>query len=121
MAEENNKTPEAPPQQPNNSPKQSASGMAVASLVLGIIGIVMICCCFYLAAPLGVVAWVLGQIERNNIRRGESPEAGMGMATAGWVLGIVTTALFVLFLIIYIFITVFQIAVDLPLRGFQGR
>ncbi|HDZ86461.1 hypothetical protein LCGC14_1750480 [marine sediment metagenome] len=120
MAEENNKTPEVPPQpsQPV-APKQSASGLAVASLVLGIIGIIMICCCYYLAGPLGIVAWVLGQIERNNIKRGESPQAGMGMATAGWILGIITTALFALFLILAVIISIFDIGLNLPLRGLK--
>ncbi len=121
MAEENNKVPETPPQPAQKNQKQGASGMAVASMVIGIVGIIMICCCYYLAGPLGVVAWVMGQIERNKISRGESSPAGMGMATAGWILGIVTTALFALILLLVILVQIFQIAVDLPLRGFQGR
>ncbi len=119
MDKEDNKAPESPPQptQPVK-PKQSASGLAVASMVLGIIGIVMLCCCYYLAGPLGIVAWVMGQIERNNIKRGESPQVGMSMATAGWILGIVTTAFFALFLLLAVVIGLFDIAVNLPLRGF---
>ena len=60
----------------------AASGRAVASLVLGILGIVMM-------PLLGPVAWYLGHLELEDIRSFRAPRAGEGLARAGWVLGIV--------------------------------
>lgn len=59
--------------QPQNSEK---SGMAIASMVCGIVSIV-ICCCEYIAVPLGIVALVLGILS---IKKGQG---GKGMAVAG--------------------------------------
>lgn len=95
------------------STAQKASGMAIASLVLGIISLLFLCCCPYLFGPLGIVAWVLGQLELNSIKRGQSPPSGRGMAIAGLVLGIVSSALFALLIIFYIVATIFGVGIDL--------
>lgn len=72
----------------------SPAQLANAGLVLGLgIGGLFI----PLLAP---VAWILGQIERNKIKRGEA--APNSAVTAGWLLGIIVTcgyALVVLFLL----------------------
>jgi hypothetical protein len=64
-----------------------ASGRAIASLVLGIISILMCC------APVSIVGIVLGKMEMNAIEEGRAPRAGEGMAKVGFYLGIVATAL----------------------------
>jgi hypothetical protein len=71
---------------------EKASSQAITALVLGIVG--FLCC--QLAAP---VAWYLGTQELRAINEGRSPRAGQGMATAGKILGIIGTALFVLSLV----------------------
>ena len=38
---------------------------------------------------------------------------------AAWILGIITTALFALFLILAVIISIFDIALNLPLRGLK--
>jgi len=90
---------------------QSASTMATASLILGIVGLVGVlggcCCCLShllgLCAPL---AAILGYQERQAIQQGRSPQAGAGMAQAGMILGLVGTGLILLYLIsIIIWIT----------------
>ena len=82
-----------------------ASGLSIAALVLGIVGL----CC----SPLSIIAVVLGLVEWNSINQGKSPRAGYGLALAGWILGIVGSLLFLstLFLNILSF---------LPALFFQG-
>lgn len=64
-------------QPPYGAPQeQKPKGFAIASMVCGIVSIV-ICCCEYIAIPLGIVAIVLGIIS---LKKGES---GKGMAIAG--------------------------------------
>jgi len=70
----------------------SSSGRATTSLVLGIIGI--LCC-----GPCAPIAWYLGQQELAAIRAGTSSVAGQGLASAGKILGIIGTVLFVLTLL----------------------
>jgi len=60
----------------------AASGRAVASLVLGILSIVML-------PLLGPVAWYLGHLELEDIRGFRAPRSGEGLARAGWILGII--------------------------------
>ena len=60
----------------------TASDRAVASLVLGILGIVFL--------PLfGPFAWYLAHHELEDIRNFRAPHAGQGIARAGWILGII--------------------------------
>lgn len=67
--------------------------MAVASLVLGILSVI-VCCFTFLCIPLSVVGLVLGIVAK---KRGSS-----GMATAGIVLNAVGLALSVILIILYI-------------------
>jgi hypothetical protein len=66
-----------------------ASGRAVASLVLGILGIT---CCGIMAP----IAWILGSTELKDINARLSSPEGKGYATAGKVLGIIGTILLIL-------------------------
>ncbi|HDZ86460.1 hypothetical protein LCGC14_1750490 [marine sediment metagenome] len=96
MADE--QQPTSPPQQTTGTPApESASTQAITALILGIVGLVF-------CQLIGIAAWIIGAKERNAIKRGESPEAGMGLATAGWILGIIDTALIVIFLFVGIVI-----------------
>jgi hypothetical protein len=61
-----------------------ASGMAIAALVLGILGF---CCCGFIT---GVPALIIGWIENSKINRGESSQRGKGFAIVGIVLGVVS-------------------------------
>jgi hypothetical protein len=79
--------PYGPPQQP-----RSTNGMAVASLVLGIIGLIF---CGLTSLP-GVI---LGHIALNKIKR--TGEEGQGMAVAGLVTSYITVVLWALCWIIF--------------------
>lgn len=69
----------------NDVNKQSASGLAIAALVTGIL-------------QMGIIPIILGAIDLNKIKKGESSTAGRGMDIAGIVLGAVS--------LIWIFIVV---------------
>jgi hypothetical protein len=61
----------------NDVQKQSASGLAIAALVTGIL-------------QMGIVPIILGAIDLGKIKKGESSIAGKGMDIAGIVLGAIS-------------------------------
>jgi len=63
---------------PGYVPRPRTNGLAIASLVLGVVGVII---------PAAILAVIFGPIARRQIR--ERGEAGDGMAVAGLVLGIV--------------------------------
>jgi len=75
------------------------SGFAIASMVLGIIGIVFgIIPGLALAGIIcGIIAIILGIVGKNTIDNSNGQLTGRGMATAGLVLGIITVGLDILF------------------------
>jgi hypothetical protein len=82
----------APGERQRQHQPPSTDGKAVASLVLGILSMVMGC---WLGAPLGVPAVLLGALAHRDIRRSEGLTGGRGLATAGIVLGSIAATLFV--------------------------
>lgn len=67
------------------------NGLAVASLVLGIISIPFMCVTVFIAAPCGLLAIIFGAAGRSRARAGAS---GGGMALAGLVCGTITVCLY---------------------------
>lgn len=85
--------PPPPPQQPyGGAAPQSTNKKAIWSLVLGILGIV--CCGFF----TGIPALILGNNAKKEIAAGQG--TGSGMATAGVVLGWISIAFGVIYLIL---------------------
>ena len=78
------------------------AGMAIASMVCGIVSIPLICV-WFASFPLAVVAVTLGLIARGRARRGVA--AGGGMATAGVACGGVTLGLFALVIGLFVVLT----------------
>ena len=73
-------------------------GMAVASMVIGIVSLVL--ACGYGIGLLGApVALVLGRVSMKRIDASGGQLGGRGMAQAGFILGIVGTVLLVLVII----------------------
>jgi hypothetical protein len=68
--------------------------MATAALVCGIVGL-MLCWAFIPSA----VALVLGLVAASRAKQTSDPRAGLGRARAGWIMGAIGVALFVLFII----------------------
>ena len=85
-----------PPGQPmsySQPPQQKSVGLAVASMVLGILSIVL--CCFWpVSIPMAIIAIVLGFIARGKAARGEA--GGGGMAVAGIVCAIIALILWLI-------------------------
>ncbi|MDX2040721.1 MAG: DUF4190 domain-containing protein [Acidobacteriota bacterium] len=68
----------------------SASGRAIASMVLSILGLVM--CAFFTSIP----GMILGKMEMNAIAAGQAPRAGETLAKVGYYLGIAGTVIYCL-------------------------
>lgn len=71
------------------APPRPTDGMAVASLVVGIVAIVIT----ILAPVCGPIALVLGVKSKKRIAASGNTIEGAGLAQAGFVLGIIATAL----------------------------
>ena len=67
--------------------KQSASGLAIAALVTGILG-------------FSIIPLILGAVELGRIKKGLSSPAGKGMSIAGLVLGILETIGIIIWIIV---------------------
>lgn len=86
-----------PPPPPYGSPTPGQPGQpagnnkkAIWALVLGILG--CICCGIF----TGIPAIILGKMAQNEIDASGGAQGGRGMATAGFILGIVAIVLFVI-------------------------
>ncbi|HMS24135.1 MAG TPA: DUF4190 domain-containing protein [Acidimicrobiia bacterium] len=67
---------------PKNDP------FAVTSMVVGIVGVPLSCCCTPLSFVLGIIATVFGALSMSKIKKMQGQLGGQGMAVAGLVLGI---------------------------------
>ncbi|MCS7300947.1 MAG: hypothetical protein NZ556_05265 [Fimbriimonadales bacterium] len=82
--------------------QQSTNTTAIASLVLGIVALVTLITagvwwgCLPLPLILGALAWVLGKNAISYIDAGLGNPNERGMATAGYIIGVVTVILSVL-------------------------
>ena len=74
---------------------------AVLALVLGIASLVLGWCCFIFGAA-GVAAIILGRMSERDIAANPGTLTGAGMAKAGFILGIIGTALTVIALVLNI-------------------
>ncbi len=68
----------------NGQPVNEKKGLAIASMVLGIIALVLLCV-WYISIPCGILAIVFGIISKKKTKS--------GMAVAGFVTGIIAIAL----------------------------
>lgn len=77
---------------PVDNQPEGGKGMAVASMVLGIVSIVMLCCSQYISLPCAIIGLILGIMYKKN--NGKN-----GMATAGVVCSIVSLVISILAII----------------------
>jgi peptidoglycan biosynthesis protein MviN/MurJ (putative lipid II flippase) len=77
---------------PPAGPPRRTNPKATWALILGIVGMVL-CCLF-----AGIPAIVLGHQAKGEIDAAPEVQEGRGMATAGFVLGIISTAASVLYI-----------------------
>ena len=76
----------------------SVNGMAVASMVLGIVALVF-CWCFYVGGPCALVGLPLGAIALSKINKGEADPKPKGMAIAGLICSIIALAIVIVFVV----------------------
>jgi hypothetical protein len=87
------------------APQQQASGMAIASLVLGIVSVLSFCGMHIgviVGLPCAILAIVFGILARQKIERGEA--GGRGMALAGIICGSIHIALLIIVAIIILIV-----------------
>jgi predicted Zn finger-like uncharacterized protein len=80
-------------------------------LTLGIISLVLIPFCSLLAAGLGIPAWIMGNNDMAQIRAGVMDPAGESNTNVGRILGMVSTILFLLGLLLGCCYVVFVVGV----------
>lgn len=68
--------------------ERATDGLAIASLVLGILGVAGAFLYFIPALILGAISVTLGLWSRWRIRRSGGALGGSGIATAGWIVGV---------------------------------
>ena len=71
---------------PASSQASASNGLAIASLVLGIVSLPS-ACCYGGGALLGIGSLVLGFLARRQIRESGGTQQGDGLAVAGMVTG----------------------------------
>lgn len=74
----------------NNVQQPESKGLSIASMVLGIVSVVLFCV-VYVSIPCGILAIILGFVGKG--------KGAKGMAIAGIVLGIIAIALYILALL----------------------
>jgi len=85
-----------PPPAPYLGTKQKEQGLAVASMIVGIAGVVMLGC----FGPIpGIISLVLGLVARSQINKAPERYGGKPYATAGIIIGGLSVAFYVLMLI----------------------
>ena len=83
--------------------QQGTNGLAITSMVVGIVGLVLTPCISFLAIAPAILAIIFGHVSRGQIRRGQG--TGAGSALAGLILGYVTTGLLLLFVVFFVFLS----------------
>jgi len=76
---------------------QKNSGMAIAGLVLGIVGVIP---CFWGCLIFSILGIVFGQLGKKDIRDSNGAKKGDGLAQWGFILGVIGVALGVLYWIL---------------------
>ncbi len=77
---------QTPYQTPNRSPLRSTNSMAAASLVMGILSVVLICCGFSFC--FGALGIIFALLSRRNGPMEPQAKAGLGLSIGGTVIGI---------------------------------
>lgn len=92
-------------------PPQKHNGMAIASLVVSIVGMLVLAC-YGLGGLIGLVGAILGHVSRRQIK--ERGENGEGMALAGVIVGWIAFALGILIIGAIVALIVIAASSDVP-------
>lgn len=78
-------------------PQSGSAGLAIASMVLGILSIPCFCV-WWVSIPLAIIAIILGVVALNSVKSGQG--GGRGMAQAGLILGAIGLLLAIILIVI---------------------
>ena len=97
-----------PPGEPPayGSPRRS-SGLAIASMVLGIVCLAIAVFAFFISWIGSVLALIFGYVANRRIARSEGTLGGRGMAVAGIVLGWIGSALAIAIIVVVVLVGIF--------------
>ena len=85
------------------SPQQRPTdGMAITSLVLGILAFPGICCYGIVGLPLGIAALILGRMAVGRIGKSGGAVGGYGIAQAGWICGLIAAGISAIVLLVWV-------------------
>jgi hypothetical protein len=101
--------PGVPPPGYGYPQQRPTEGMAITSLVLGIVAFPGICCYGVPGLALGVTAVILGRIALGRIRNSNGALGGYGLAQAGWICGLAASLLAGLYFVFYVVMGAFTI------------
>jgi hypothetical protein len=90
--------PQMPPMGPGFAPQGSQNGLAIASLVTGILALPTTCCCSILSLPLGIAACVMGALALSKIKAAPQMYGGKGLALGGAICGAISILMAIAFL-----------------------
>src|SRR5439155_9303024 len=76
--------------------KTGPHGTAVASLVLGIVSLVMVCGCYWLSFPLSITGTILGLVSRNRPHSSTYAWTGVGLSLLALLLATFMIVFFVI-------------------------
>lgn len=93
------------------SPGAPTDGTAIGAMVLGILGLVMMCG-YGIGIIPSIIAIFLGRSSKRKIRDSQGQLAGEGMAQAGFIMGIIGTVISALFILVIGGFIVAMIATD---------
>jgi hypothetical protein len=91
---------------PAAAPKLPNNGKAIASMVLGIVGLVIL----YVIGP--ILALVFGYMAKNEIEASNGTQGGSGFATAGIVMGWIGIGLALLYLVLVLIFGLAALGLD---------
>jgi hypothetical protein len=90
--------PQMPPMGPGFAPQGAQNGLAIASLVTGILALPTTCCCSILSLPLGIAACVMGGLALSKIKAAPQMYGGKGLALGGAICGAISILMAIAFL-----------------------
>lgn len=103
---------------PASRPKGPPNALAIASLLSGIVGLLLLVFSlglgFFFALPCSIAAWLLGVHAKRRIADGRT-SAGAGQAQAGQVMGMIGVALGLVAMVVWVAL----IASGFSIEGFQ--
>lgn len=84
--------PQPPPMMNPYAQPPRTHGLAIASMICGILAIIPGCCCGLFGIPLSIAALVMGIVSISQINASQGQVGGKGMAIAGTICGGVAIA-----------------------------